>query len=82
MRGKRASALKPLDPSGPFGARIVVKRGALSSMELILIREIKRSGRGEESWILTTPQADVLPVRYKKMVLLIYFLLCELYELT
>lgn len=49
MRGARASELKPLEPSGPFGARITVKRGALSSMEFILMREINRSGRGEAS---------------------------------
>lgn len=49
MRVKRASRLKPFVPSGPLGARIVVKRGALSSMELILMREINRSGRGDES---------------------------------
>lgn len=66
IRGKRASELNPLEPSGPFGARMVVNRGALSSIELILMREIKRSGRGEESWILTTPQAEVFPVRYKR----------------
>jgi hypothetical protein len=60
--GFRASRENPAEPSGPFGARMTVKRGALSSMELILIRDIKRSGRGEAS-ILTTPQADVFPVR-------------------
>lgn len=63
MRGKRASGLKPFVVSGPFGARIIVKRGAFSSIELILSREIKRSGRGDESITLTTPQADVFPVR-------------------
>lgn len=62
MRGKRASKLKPFVPSGPLGARMMVKRGALSSIEMVLIREIKRSGRGDES-ILTTPQAEVFPVR-------------------
>lgn len=63
--GKRASGLKPLEPSGPFGARMIVNRGAVSSMELILMRDIKRSGRTEDSWInLVTPQADVLPVRW------------------
>jgi hypothetical protein len=49
MRGMRASGAKPFEPSGPFGARIVVKRGADSSIELIFMREIRRSGRGEES---------------------------------
>ena len=63
MRGMRASEANPFDPSGPLGARIVVRRGADSSMELILMREIRRSGRGDESWILTTPQAEVFPVR-------------------
>lgn len=63
MRGARASAWKPFVPSGPFGARVTVKRGELSSTELIFKREIKRSGRGDESWILTTPHADVFPVR-------------------
>lgn len=63
MRGRRASGLKPFEPFGPFGARIVINRGALSSIELILMREINRSGRGDESCILTTPQAEVLPVR-------------------
>lgn len=29
----------------PFGARSVVNRGALSSIELILMRDIRRSGR-------------------------------------
>lgn len=62
------SFANPLEPSGPFGARIAVNRGADSSIELILIREISRSGRGEESWILTTPQAEVLPVRCTKKV--------------
>lgn len=58
-----ASIENPVEPSGPFGALTTVKRGALSSIELILIREIKRSGRGDTSWILTTPHADVFPVR-------------------
>lgn len=66
MRGMRASVANPFDPSGPLGARMVVRRGADSSMELILMREIKRSGRGDESWILTTPQAEVFPVRWRK----------------
>lgn len=63
MRGKRASELKPFVVSGPLGARIIVKRGAFSSTELILRREIKRSGRGDESTTFMTPQADVFPVR-------------------
>lgn len=66
---------KPEEPSGPFGALTTVKRGALSSMELILMREIKRSGRGDTSRIFTTPHADVFPVRCNNSQLDIFFTL-------
>lgn len=60
---KRAKLLKPF-PSGPFGWRIAIRRGTLSSIELIFRRESKRSGRVEElSGNLTTLHADDLPVR-------------------
>lgn len=41
------------------------------------MRDIKRSGRGEESWILTTPQAEVFPVRWNKTKKDIYFVFIE-----
>lgn len=56
---------KPL-PSGPFGERITIKRGTLSSIEFNNFRRVnRRSGRFDElSEILTTLQADDFPVRY------------------
>lgn len=64
IRGCQNTLEKPF-PSGPFGERITIRRGTLSSIELInFIRESKRSGRDVElSDILTTLHADDLPFR-------------------
>ena len=53
---------KPDEPSGPFGALTTVKRGALSSMELILMREIKRSVRQLGFPIAVRPLPKGMPI--------------------
>lgn len=61
--GNLEAAWKPLVPSGPLGDLTMVKRGAFSSTDWILMRDNNRSGRGAASNTFTTWQAEVLKVR-------------------